>query len=52
MNKIKNHNPDAWRIQVKKTIGNKVMEIGFYGNEDNWNAKDFENAFINTLLNN
>lgn len=52
IDKFKAHNPEAWKIQVKKTIGNNVIEIGFYGNEDNWNAKDFEKSFINIMLNN
>ena len=48
--KIKNANPDAWKIEVTKTMGNKIMEIGFGGNETNWDVQEFENSFISILL--
>lgn len=49
--KIKGTNPNAWKIEVKQTIKNQIMEIGFAGSESNWNPEIFENEFIRTILN-
>ena len=49
--KINRTNPDAWKIEVKQTIKNKIMEIGFAGSESNWNPENFESDFVRTILN-
>ncbi|VAW67118.1 hypothetical protein MNBD_GAMMA08-2359 [hydrothermal vent metagenome] len=49
--KIKRTNPNAWKIEVKQTIKNKIMEIGFSGSEVNWSPSTFESAFVSTIIN-
>lgn len=47
--KMNRTNPNAWKIEVKQTMQNKVMEIGFFGNEMNWDIEDFEKNFVYTF---
>lgn len=49
--KINRMNPDAWKIEIKQTIKNQIMEIGFAGSESNWNPENFESDFVSTILN-
>ena len=49
--KIQRTNPNAWKIEVKQTIKNKILEIGFSGSESHWNPKDFESDFVRTIIN-
>lgn len=51
INNIKRINPNAWKIEVRQTIKNQIMEIGFSGNEANWNPDSFEREFVKTIIN-
>lgn len=48
--KIQRINLDAWKIEVKRTIKNQIMEIGFSGSESHWSAEQFELDFKRTIL--
>jgi hypothetical protein len=43
-------NPDAWKIEATQTTNNQTYEIGFAGNESNWNVNDFESNFVSIFV--
>lgn len=49
--KMQRTNPNAWKIEVKQTIKNQIMEIGFPGSESHWNPEEFESEFVSTIIN-
>lgn len=50
IDKFIQHNPGAWKIDVKVTSSGLIYEIAFSGNENNWDAANFEKDFIKTFL--